>query len=87
MDKPAALRKAEALEQHLAGNKIGAFVTLTDLEAWEFLNWLPTQLDPSVLDEYEFDLSHAKLVGNPWLVLDESFNIFGFGVARVADLH
>lgn len=87
LPEPAALRKAKALERHLVGNTLGASVSLTDEEAWEFLEYLPSLLHPDAQDEYEFDLSMAKLAGNPWQMLDPTFTVLGFAITRVADLH
>lgn len=86
--EPAALRKAKALESHLLGTgTVGARITLTDGEAWELLNWLPDQLHPDSLDEFELDLSLAKLANNPWQMIDDTFVVFGFRIVRQADLH
>lgn len=64
-----------------------ALVTLTDEECWEFLGWLPSMLHPDALAEYELDLEAAKRSGNPWAMLDDSFTLLGFGIARVNELH
>lgn len=82
--QPSALRKAEALANHIRGSRTAdAAVILTDREAWEFLDWYMTSLPRETVEYFRKDLAAAKAMRDPWPML-QGFQIKGFDVLRAS---
>jgi hypothetical protein len=81
-----ALKKAADLERftkHAPGALELTTVTLTDAEAWEFLEWYATTLDRDWRDQFDFDLFKAKQAADPWpMIRAGDFRLHGFAIGR-----
>lgn len=82
VSKPAALVKAESLLRHLHPLQEQAAVTLSDREAWEFLDWFRPQVDRTRIAEFDRDLAQAKASSDPWPMLKGTY-VLGFGLERL----
>lgn len=86
MSKPAAITKAEQLAHYAKGQGSPLntwMVSVTLGEAYELLDHLAQGgLGQFVNhDQLVEDIQEAKLLANPWLVLDH-FQLFGMPIAR-----
>lgn len=79
---PAALHKAQSLANfaRYQGGGLAAFeVTLTNDEAFELLDWIPTysgMVSIEGLPMYKQDAAQARRANDPWIVL-QNFTFYG----------
>lgn len=81
--EPSAVHKARSLDRFTRGcRKESTHVTITDREAWEFLEWYGGTLGDC--PPFEIEMKRARATHDPWPMLI-GMEIVGFSIARIEE--